>query len=75
MTDIFGLFFAVVNPSFQNQTLRSQNKQFFPLFSEFHDCKSGESDKNRESGGQHIKLGGLESLHYPLILFQIRAFA
>ena len=34
---------------------------FFPLFLEFHD-KSGKSDKNRESGRQHIKSAGLECL-------------
>ena len=70
ITDIFGLFFAFVNPSFQNQTLRSQSKQFFALFSDFHD-KLGESDKNRESGRRHIKSGGLESLSFCsyLVLF------
>ena len=35
ITDIFGFFYAVVNPSFQNQTLRSQNKQFSPCFQNF----------------------------------------
>ena len=38
----------------------SQDKQFFSLFSEFHD-KSGESDKNWESRRQHIKSGDSRS--------------
>ena len=35
ITNIFGLFFAVLNPSFQNQTLRSHSKQFSPCFQNF----------------------------------------
>ena len=41
----------------------TQDKQFFSLFSEFHDM-SGESDKNYESGRRHIKSGGLGSLSF-----------
>ena len=37
------------------------DKQFFSLCSKFHD-KSGQSDKNRESGRQPIKSVGLECL-------------
>ena len=59
----FDMFSGVGEWEIKRNTLRSQKKekekpakdyQLFSLFSEFHD-KSGESDKNRESGRQHDK--------------------
>ena len=37
-----------------NRRKNTRDKQFFPLFSEFHE-EPWESDKNREGGRQHIK--------------------
>ena len=74
--NIYWLFFTVVNPSFQNQMEISgeiigkkrviHRKKIlkisiFPLSLESYN-KSGEFDKNQESGRTHIKSGGLESL-------------
>ena len=65
ITDIFGLFFAVVNPSFQNQTLRSQNKQFLPCFQNFminrenliKIGRAGSNTSNRETPDQIGRVG------------------
>ena len=51
---------ATPNVLHSDRRKNTQDKQFFPLFSEFHG-KPAESDKNREATHQ-IDPGGLESL-------------
>ena len=67
---MFSLFFAVVNPSFQNQTLGSQNKQFFPLFSEFHN-KSGEREATHQIGKtpNQIRRVGFSAISHIAFIF------
>ena len=45
---------ATPNVLHSDRRKNTQDKQFFPLFSEFHG-KPAESDKNREGGRQHIR--------------------
>ena len=45
---------ATPNVLHSDRRKNTQDKQFFPLFSEFRG-KPAESDKNREEGRQHIK--------------------